>query len=75
MKLTHFVIRVRVPRQPGERDGGDPGDERLPGGDEAAQGPAEEIKGRFQTVLRTTTQRERERERDSRIFLPPLAKN
>ena len=40
---TILFSRFRVVRQPGERARGHPGHERVPGGDEATQGSAEEV--------------------------------
>ena len=45
------VLRLRQLRQPDERPGGDPGDERIPDWDEATEGSAEKAKRFVKAVL------------------------
>jgi hypothetical protein len=59
-KLPHFYhFRVRLLRQPRKRAGCHPGHERLSGRHQEAEGPAEEVQGRFQTVLDRAQRRRR----------------
>lgn len=47
-----FLSRLRLLRQPGERYGRDPGDERLPGRHQETQGSTEAVQGVVQALLR-----------------------